>query len=231
MFYCECKQCSDCVIDDSPILGSIDDRSKKELCSFLFTTQYHKKQIVALEGNPSQNIYIAKKGDFKAYKSLQNGKQQIIRFYNRGDFIQLNSLYEPSYTETVETITPAETCTINKSEFESYLEKNPKVMLKIIKILTKELTLANETISELGQKNARARVAGFLMSFVNLQAHEHKSLSVEVPLSRTEMANKIGITQETLIRLFNDLKKEDIIEIVNHSFIIKNIPRLLKIAR
>jgi hypothetical protein len=49
MFYCECKRCSDCVIDDSPILGNIDDRSKKELCSFLFPTQYHKKQLWYLD--------------------------------------------------------------------------------------------------------------------------------------------------------------------------------------
>ena len=230
MLHCEYHQCPECVISDTPILKDLDGNSKKELYLPLFPSRFPKKQIIALEGNPSQNIYIAKKGEFKAYKTLQSGKHQIVRIYSRGDFIQLNSLYEQYYTETVQTITPAETCTINKPEFESFLERNPHISLKIIKILTRELTLANKAISDLGQKNARSRLAGFLMSWVNVKEHDNKPFTIEIPLSRIEIANILGITQETLIRLFNDLKKGEIIDTFNHTVVVRNIPQLLKIA-
>jgi CRP-like cAMP-binding protein len=231
MFYCKCSQCPDCVINDSSIFKDLLQDNREDLCTFLFLTRFQKKQIVALEDNPSQNIYIAKTGKFKSYKLLDSGKQQIIRFYERGDILNLNSLYEPYYTESVEAVTEAETCTINKVAFESFLERNPKMSFELVKILTKELSGAYQTIRDLGQKNARARVAGFLISYISPKEHENRSVAVPIALSRVEIANMIGVTQETLIRIFGRLKQEKIIEIDNRHVIIKNIPRLLKIAR
>ena len=231
MFYCKCSQCPDCVINESSIFKDLLLENREDLCSFLFLTKFNKKQIVALEDNPSQNIYIAKQGKFKSYKLLDSGKQQIIRIYDRGDILNLNSLCEPYYTESVEAITEAETCTINKVAFESFLERNPKISFELVKILTKELSGAYQTIRDLGQKNARSRVATYLISCIDVKEHENRSVSIPLSLSRVEIANTIGVTQETLIRLFSKLKQEKIIDIdENHNVIINNIPRLLKIA-
>jgi len=232
MFYCKCSQCPDCVIHESEIFKDFLPENCEDLCSFLFLTKFNKKQIVALEDNPSQNMYIAKTGKFKSYKLLDSGKQQIMRVYERGDILNLNSLCEPYYTESLEAITEAETCTISKVAFESFLERNPKMSFELVKILTKELSGAHQTILELGQKNARSRVAGYLLSCIDIKAHENRTLSLPFPLSRVEIANMIGVTQETLTRLLGKLKQEKIIDIdENHRIIIKNIPRLLKIAR
>ena len=232
MFYCKCTQCQDCVLFETTFLKDLPQDVKEELGSFIFLTRFKKKQIVALEDNPSQNIYIAKTGKFKSYKLLDSGKQQIIRVNERGDILNLNSLYEPYYTESVDAITEAETCTIHKVAFESFLEQKPNVSMLLIKLLTKELSSAHEMIRDLGQKNARARVAGYLMSCIDIREHENRSVAVPVPLSRVEIANMIGVTQETLTRLLGKLKQEKIIDIdENHHIIIKNIPRLLKIAR
>jgi len=232
MFYCKGSQCHACVINESVIFKDLPQENREDLCGFLFLTKYNKKQIVALEDNPSQNIYIAKQGKFKSYKLLDSGKQQIIRIFERGDILNLNSLCEPYYTESVEAIAEAETCTINKVAFESFLERTPKLAFELVKILTKELSGAYQTIRDLGQKNARSRVAGFLISCVDVKEHENRSLSIPLTLSRAEIANMIGVTQETLIRILGKLKEEKVIDIdESHNLAIKNIPRLLKIAR
>ena len=231
MFYCKCSQCPDCVISESVIFKDLLQEKREDVCSFLFLTRFNKKQIVALEGNPSQNIYVAKTGKFKSYKELDSGKQQIIRVYERGDILNLNSLCEPYYTESVEAITEAETCTINKVAFESFLERNPKISFELVKILTKELSIAHQTILELGQKDARSRLASYLISCIDVKEHESRSVTLPTALSRIEIANMIGVTQETLTRLLSKLKQDKIIDInEDHHIIIKNIPRLLKVA-
>lgn len=232
MFYCKCTQCSDCVLFETTFLKDLPQDVKGELGSFMFLTRFKKKQIVLMEDNPSQNIYIAKSGNFKSYKLLSTGKQQIMRVYERGDILNLNSLFETYYTESVEAITEAETCTIHKVAFESFLEQKPNVAIMLIKLLTKELSNAHEMIKDLGQKTARARVAGYLMSCIDIMEHENRSVAVPLALSRGEIANIIGITQETLIRILGKLKQEKIIEIdESHQVVIKNISRLIKIAR
>lgn len=231
MFFCKHKQCRDCFIREIPVFQGLDCHFIEELLSFTFPKHFSKKQIVALEGNPSQELYIARQGLFKAYKTLNNGKQQIVRVFRRGDFMQLTSYHESFYNETVETVTEAETCTINKRSFASFMSRHPQVALKLVPMLTAELAVANRTILDLGQKQARARVAGFILSVMDSPQNGTKPVTIELTLSRCEVANLIGTTQETIIRILSDFKKKKIIEIGTNKIILKNIDMLQRIAK
>ena len=77
-----------------------------------------------MEANPSQNVYIIRKGLVKTYKSLPGGKQQILELLKKEDFLHLTSLFDLYCNHSSETVVDSELCAIDKNLLEKLLKKN-----------------------------------------------------------------------------------------------------------
>ena len=91
--YCRGTHCKNCIIFYGHIWKDFDEESKEDLCSITFPIRYKKHQVISMESNPSQNVYVIKKGLVKTYKTLPGGKQQILEILSkRAD--DINALVE-----------------------------------------------------------------------------------------------------------------------------------------
>ena len=227
--YCRGTHCKNCIIFYGHLWKDFDDESKEDICSITFPIRYKKRQIICMEANPSQNIYVIKKGLLKTYKSLPGGKQQILEIQKKEDFLNLNCLYDDFCNHSSETLVDSELCAIDKTMLENLMKKKPRTALIVVEFMKKKLVRAYEKILDLGQKNARSRIASFLLDLQETLYTEPRS-EFTLPLSRTEFAEVVGLSEETAIRITQDFKRQELIDIDKNEIALLNIPRLQKIS-
>lgn len=229
MPYCKGTHCDNCVIFCGHLWKGFDEESKKDLCSITFPIRYRRRQVIMMESNPSQNIYVVKMGLVKTYKSLPGGKQQIIQIIKKQDFFNLHSLFDDFCHHSAEALVDSELCAVDKNMLENLLQKKPKTALIIIEFMKKKLVHSYQKIRDLGQKNARARIASFLLD-LSENLYEAPQQKFILPLSRGEFAEVVGISEETGIRILGDYKQQRLIDVDKSEITLLDIPRLQRIS-
>ncbi len=227
--YCRGTHCKNCIIFYGHLWKDFDEESKEDLCSIAFPIRYKKHQVMSMESNPSQNVYVIKKGLVKTYKSLPGGKQQILEILKKEDFLHVTSLFDLYCNHSSETVMDSELCAIDKNLLEKLLKKKPRTALIIMEFMKNKLVRSYQKIRDLGQKNARSRIASFLLDLPELLYEEPRN-DITMPLSRTELAEVVGLSEETAIRILQDFKRQKLIDIDKSEMVLINIPRLQKIS-
>jgi len=225
----ECKSCS------SRYLGlfcALEAQALEELNVRKTVNIYRKGQVVFYEGNEGIGLYCIFSGKVKLYKTGADGRQQILRIAGPGDLLGYRALFagEP-YHASAEALEEASICCIDRDAFFPVLNKNPELSLALIKKLAKELRRAEGLATSIAQKTIRERMAELLLILKEAYGKPVKNgYEIDLKLTREEMAEMIGVTQESAIRLISDFKKEKLIEVKDREFVLLDIPSLIKVA-
>ena len=227
--YCKGTICKNCIVFYGHSWKNFDEESKEDLCSITFPIRYKKRQVICMESNPVQNIYIVKKGLVKTYKSLSGGKQQILSLIKKEDILNIHCLFEDFGHHSSETLVDSELCAIDKSLLEALLKRKPKTGIIFLEFMKKKLVRSYQKIMELGQKNARSRIASFILD-LSENLYDEQRNDFPLPLSRVEFAEVVGLCEETAIRILQDFKRESLIDVDKNSISVLNSSRLQKIS-
>ena len=226
----------DCDACSSRLLGVLCNLESEGIgeCNEHKTTNYYKKgQVIFYEGNQAYGLYCVFSGRVKLYKTGVDGRQQIVRITGPGDLLGYRSLFaDEPYSATAEALEDATICCIDKNAFFPLLNKNPDLSLSVIKKLSMELRHAEELATSIAQRSVRERMAELLLMLKGAYGKPgKKGITIDLQLSREELAEMIGITQETAIRLLSEFKKDGIIEVQERNITILNPKALLETAR
>ena len=189
--------------------------------------------MIFYEGNQSYGLYCIFSGRIKLFKSGVDGRQQIVRLASPGDLLGYRSLFagEP-YHATAEAIEDATVCCIDKAAFFPILARNPDLALNVIKKLAQDLREAEDKATSIAQRSVRERMAELLLMLMETYGKPaKKGKKIDLRLSREELAEMIGMTQETAIRLLSDFKKENLIDVKEREITVLDSRALLELAR
>jgi CRP-like cAMP-binding protein len=210
----------------TPLTNDEMDRLDYEkTCSF-----YKKGDIVYREGKRLTGFYCITRGVLKIYKTGVDGKEQIIRFVKKGDIIAYRSLLtKESACTTAKVIEDAVLCHVPYQTLLYMVENNPKFSMEMLRTVCAELREANDYIADIAQKTVRERLAEVLLLLKdNFELDETKTL--QISLTREELANMVGTATESVIRLLSEFKQDNLIELKGRKIKILNIPELTRIA-
>ena len=221
---CDCKNC---VVRNITILAGLGFEELEKISSLIYIKAFKRKKIIFLEDTPSNTVYIIKTGSVKTYKSLPDGREQIITILSAGYMLGFDSLYNDHYSSTAEAIQDAELCCIKKKDLIALLKTNPEVSLKFIGIMNRELNRAQERIRDLGVKDARERVASLLVTLFDSKG---EGKGPGFTLSRQEISEMVGVAQETVIRILSEFKSDGLIETEGRNIVIKKPAELKQAA-
>ena len=207
----EFPNCQECDIEHGFFCGlSTDD--KGELSHNKGHSLFKKGQHVFYEGNHAIGVYCLYKGKVKLTKIGKEGKEHIIRFSKPGDIIGYRSLLnDEPYQATATALEDTYVCVILKSKFLEMVDKNRIFSKKIISLLGDDLKSAEENIVGLTQKSVKERIAEALILLINTYGYKEDGVTINVGLSRLELANLAGTTPETTIRTLASMVKENYI--------------------
>ncbi|WP_127837062.1 Crp/Fnr family transcriptional regulator [Clostridium prolinivorans] len=216
----------------APILSILDDTQLKKVIGKITRKKYKKGQILFFEGDVSDKFYIINKGKVKIFKYTKEGKEQILYILSEGDFIgYLSLLKKGKFDFNAEALDDVNMCILTKDAFDDIVKKNPEISLKILENLHDRVVSLENLVKILSTKDIEARIADLLKVFAREFGHEEEEgIIIDMPLSREEMANYIGVTRETMSRKLSAMEDEGILELIgNKKIIIKDLKSLQKL--
>jgi CRP-like cAMP-binding protein len=159
------------------------------------------------EGEPADYLYKVVSGTVRTSKILADGRRQIGSFYLPGDVFGLEVGDDHAFS--AEAITEAKVLVIKRSALVALAERNSDVARQLWALTGRELSQVQDHILLL-IKTAQERVAGFLLEMAERASHDG---ALELPMSRQDIADYLGLTIETVSRTLTTLENAATIEL------------------
>ncbi|MDE2446751.1 MAG: Crp/Fnr family transcriptional regulator [Alphaproteobacteria bacterium] len=227
---------------EMPVLCQACEARHRGICGVLTPSQlvtlskHTTKQVVspeqqiAFEGETTKRFANILHGVVKLSKLTADGRQQIVGLQFAPDFMGRPFSKENDYA--VEAATEVRLCSFPRSTLEQLTTESPELEHRLHQQTLKELGEAREWMLTLGRKSASERVASFL-HFIAMHinpevSHTHGSQQFEIPLKRSDIADFLGLTIETVSRQFTRMRQAGVIKISNNRTI--EIPDMAKLA-
>jgi CRP/FNR family transcriptional regulator len=219
---------------DSHTISFIKDCTpvQREKISQVKTCSHYKKgENIFYEGNIPLGIYCISKGVIKLVRTNHDGKEQILRFAQAGDFLGYRALIaDEPLVATAVCVEDTVSCFIPRKAFIELLDENAHVSKSLLKSLSHELGVVEERIQSLAQKSVRERLAETLLFLQTTFSNEQNQDVISITLPREDIANIVGTATETVIRLLSDFKNDKLIELEGKKIRILNKKGLEKIS-
>jgi len=159
------------------------------------------------EGEPADYLYKVIRGTVRTYKVLSDGRRQIGAFYMPGDVFGLEMGDEHAFS--AEAITEAKVLVVKRGALVALAERDSDVARQLWALTGRELSRVQDHIMLL-IKTAQERVAGFLLEMAERASSDG---AVELPMSRQDIADYLGLTIETVSRTLTTLENAAAIEL------------------
>jgi CRP/FNR family transcriptional regulator len=161
------------------------------------------RQTLFREGDPLARVFTLTRGSLKLYKVLPDGRRQIVGFRFAGDFLGISVGEEHAFTATL--LEDSELCSFPTARFAAFLAAHPAIEHGLYELAARELDAVQLQLVVLGRKSASERLASFLLTIANRMNHGGARTSgiILLPMSRTDIADFLGLTKETVSRVFS----------------------------
>jgi CRP/FNR family nitrogen fixation transcriptional regulator len=160
------------------------------------------------EGEPAEYVYKVVSGVVRTYKLLSDGRRQINAFLLPGDVFGLDAAEEHRFT--AEAITDTALAFVRRSALTALAARDGDVANDLWRMTAADLHRAHEHMLLLGRKSAQERIAAFLLE---MAGRAEATDTVELPMSRLDIADYLGLTIETVSRTLTLLENAAAIEL------------------
>jgi CRP/FNR family transcriptional regulator len=213
------------------ILFKAEKCNLEEIDAAKVCTIYKKGDVVFHEGTYPFGIYCVNTGKIKLSHSGDDGREQIVRLAKPGDIIGYKALLSAEkYTASAIALDDSSVCFIPKDLFISILQKDANLSFEMMRIIASELRKAETKITHLAQKPVRERLAETLLFIKETYGVEQDGTTLNVRLSREEIANLVGTATESAIRLLSEFKKDGLIELQGKKIRLLNPEEITRTA-
>lgn len=199
-----------------PVFSPLDSAELRQVVSLIVQKKFSKDAFIFMEGDIPQDFFIVSRGKVKVYGYSPEGREQIMYVLNEGDFFGARNLVSDKEADIyAQAMTDTVLCTIDKGKFRELLVKYPAMSLKIMDVLCERLEKMESMFRKISPKDVDSRVSMLLLEMAHKYGRkENGAILIELPMSREEMANSIGVARETVSRKLASLKRDGIIEIL-----------------
>lgn len=201
--------------DDVQQLDDIIQRSKP----------VQKGQHLYREGDEFQSVYAVRSGALKAYKTTDDGREQVTGFYFPGEILGMDGISKNTHASSAKTLETSAVCEIPFNSLSKLSSLMPNLQHHFFRLMSREITEDQVLITLLSKNSADERVAALLLSISTRNARRKLSAThFRLPMSRVDIGNYLGLTVETVSRVFSRMQKMDILRVDNKEIEILDMP-------
>ena len=195
-----------------PRAASRDPRNLEDYLSCGSVRGIEAKEHLFAEGDAKTSIYRVLSGALCLYKILPDGRRHVIDFAYAGDVIGLESGSFATYNAQA-TVATRMSC-LATAILDRAAAKDPRIAMQLYMTMARNVDAMRDHLVCVGQCSATERLASFLLGLSRRRASLNGGHStVELPMTRTDIADFLGLTIETVSRTLSKLKAQRCIEI------------------
>jgi CRP/FNR family transcriptional regulator, anaerobic regulatory protein len=199
--------CDDCAIRETSVCEVLEPPQLARMRAIATILRLEPGATLFQESEPAEHLCNVVEGAIKLYKLLPDGRRQITGFLFPGDF--LGVALNKSYAYSAEAMTDVRLCRFSRGKLEGLLSELPNLERRLLEVAGNELVAAQDQMLLLGRKTARERLASFLLMVSRRVAARGRPASpIDLPMSRADIGDYLGLTTETVSRTFTQLKKQ-----------------------
>ena len=199
-----------------------DDRAR--LAAVAATRDYDKGAFIFSEGDPSEMLFTVVSGRVKVFKTTPRGSDVILELFGPGDPVGAVAVYEArAYPASAVALEPTTCLLLPRQAFFTLLETRPTLVRGLLVGLTHRLVDLTNRLAELSGGRVEARLARFFLKLAgDLGQKRADGVFIALVLSRQELADMIGTTIETAIRIMSRWSKDEIVRTEKDGFLVVN---------
>lgn len=198
------------------------------VCSGRVEKTFGKGETIIREGTLIRDFIYLKSGLVKLYRTDGTGKEQIITIAKPYDYISLLSVFSNDrYQYSVTALEDSVTCNLDMKDVRKMAGENGSLALNLLKHMSRVADKIILDSLEIRKKHLRGRVAYLLVFF---SQNVYLSPEFDLPLSRKEMADYVGMTTENVIRTLSEFRRDGILKIYGKTIRIENMDTLKSVA-
>ncbi len=183
------------------------------------------------EGGPFGAVYAVRSGAIKAYRVTDDGREQVTGFYFPGEILGMDGISRNSHACSARALETSAVCEIPFGSLEELSQKMPTLQRHFFQLMSREITEDQQLITLLSKNTAEERIAALMLSISSRNARRKlSSTRFRLPMSRIDIGNYLGLTVETVSRVFSRLQKLEILEVSNKEITVLDVPALQDIA-
>lgn len=216
-----------------PLLNILSGADRRRILHELTEAHYGKGDLIFREGDPTEYFHIVKEGTVKCVKSTPDGKECTLKMLMPGDLFCCDAAVfdGAGHPGTAKPMGNVSILRISKQAYLDMLRRNPNAAIEVIKYLGNRLHEAQEKAKILALDRADQRLASLLIDLAARNGiKDSHGTRLPMCLTRQDMANMVGTTTETTIRIMGRFKRERLVSGTAKNLLILDLPRLKKVA-
>lgn len=224
--------CSDCRLNSICLPIALETHDIDRLDSIIQRSKpLHKGEHVYRENEPFTSVFAVRSGCLKAYKITGDGKEQVTGFYFPGELFGVDGISQNSHVVSAKALETSAICEIPFKRLEELSTKLPSLQRHFFRLMSQEISDDQQLITLLSKSSAEERIAALLISISNRSARLKLSATAfRLPMSRTDIGNYLGLTVETVSRIFSRFQKAGLLEVENKEIRILDMDEMRQLA-
>lgn len=190
-----------------------------------------KGQVLFRMGSPFQALFAVRTGSLKTVLLSDDGTEQVTGFALAGELLGLDAFDDRQHPVSAIALESTSICEIPFDKIDALLGELPSFRQHMMRTMSREIASDESLLALLGQRNAEQRLAAFLLS-LSMRFHARGLVADRfcLSMSRADIANHLGLTQETISRLFTLFRKQGLLEIHTRELHLLNLDSLHRMA-
>jgi CRP-like cAMP-binding protein len=224
--------CAGCPVYANPLFRLAADAKAPVLPCVFRPTHTLGNESLFSEASPADRLFALHSGLVKIVRSLESGKERIVRIVFPGAVFGFEALTSGAHSASAVTMQKSEICSVSREEFVDHLRVNPEFALNVVRLLADEITHLSNAISNMSFKDARRRVATLLCSLLSADAKDKGGNAVlRLPFLCQEIGEMLELSPETVSRTWSALERDGVIKKHGRKIVVQDAEALEKAAQ
>jgi CRP/FNR family transcriptional regulator, cyclic AMP receptor protein len=227
------ESCLTCKLRADRIFCDLPATALQTLENIKYATAYPKGAVLFVEGQMPRGIFVLCKGTVKLSITSPSGRTMIVELAEPGEVLGLSATISGKpYEVTAETIDPCQVNFVKRDDFLRFLKDDVEACFKVAERLSEKYHNACKEVRSLGLSHSAAeKLAKLLLEWSCKNGESAKGEPwLKLRLTHEEIAHMIGMSRETVTRLFAGMKKRQIVQSKGSTLVIRNTAALREMA-
>ena len=200
--------CATCPVRDRAACAVLEDEEREELARAGRLRTLHKGETLFAAGMTEAACATLKSGALKITSIDADGRERILSLVHPSGFV--GEMFGPYTRHDVVALGESELCVFSGPAFAEAIERYPSLGQALLRRTQEDLFASRELLALTGTASAEQRVGGALLSLARAASDSpcHPAKEFDLPLSRGELADMLGLTIETVSRMLTRFERE-----------------------
>lgn len=190
-----------------------------------------KGEHVFREHEPFSAFYAVRSGSVKTYRVTGDGQEQVTGFYFPGEILGMDGVRKNKHSTSARALETSAFCEIPFDRLEELSSKIPNLQHTVFQLMSQQITFDQQLITMLSKNSAEERIAALILSVsARFARRKLSATAIRLPMSRTDIGNYLGLTVETVSRVFSRFHKSRLLEVDSKEIRIVDAERLRELA-